>query len=299
MGLIASLVPEQARRGRLEAAVYGAHTIHFCDDWVTLTRACESEPVHLAVFDLFADGRSSFDQVRLLHLRFPRLALLAYVALEARHARDMFDLARCGVDDLVVADVDDRPTSLRAHVDKAEARSAAAVVRPAVAGLPTLARDAVLAAVARAHERLTAETLSRRLTTTRRELTQSLAGVGLPPPNQLLTWGRPDRRRSPPGGVRPERGRRRQHSGLCFAKRISQCLSPLPRRHTARSPRARRGRACRESALVGDQAGPRATGNERRPQIIEGRAPTDAQLQRLALARRAMRRAARVARLDL
>ncbi len=190
MGLIASLVPEQARRGRLEAAVYGAHTIHFCDDWVTLTRACESEPVHLAVFDLFADGRTSFDQVRLLHLRFPRLALLAYVALEARHARDMFDLARCGVDDLVVADVDDRPTSLRAHVDKAEARSAAAVVRPAVAGLPTLARDAVLAAVARAHERLTAETLSRRLTTTRRELTQSLAGVGLPPPNQLLTWGR-------------------------------------------------------------------------------------------------------------
>ncbi len=190
MGLIAALVPAQACRTRLEAAVHGAHTVRFCDDWVTLTRACESEPVHLAVFDLYAAGHTSFDQVRLLHLRFPRVALLGYVALEARHARDMFDLARCGVDDLVVADVDDNPTSLRAHVDKAEARSAAAVVRPAVGGLPTLVRDAVLAAVARAHERLTAETLSRRLTTTRRELTEALAGAGLPPPNQLLTWGR-------------------------------------------------------------------------------------------------------------
>lgn len=190
MGLIAALVPTPACRRRLEAAVEGAHSVRLCEDWVVLTRACELEPVHLAVFDLYANGRTNFDQVRLLRLRFPRLALLAYVALEARHASDMFDLARFGVDDLVVVGVDDDPASLRAHVDKAEARSAAAIVRPAVAGFPTVVRDAVLAAVTRAHERLTAETLSRRLATSRRELTAALQASGLPSPNQLLTWGR-------------------------------------------------------------------------------------------------------------
>jgi AraC-like DNA-binding protein len=190
LGLIAALLPAATCRTRLETAVQGAHTVHACDDWVMLTRACDSEPVHLAVFDLYTGERTNFDQVRLLRLRFPRLGLLGYVALTAERARDMFDLARCGVDDLVVADRDDDPGSLRAHVDKAEARSAAALVRPAVAELPILVRDAVLASVTRAHERLTAETLARRLGTTRAELTTALRGSGLPSPNQLLTWGR-------------------------------------------------------------------------------------------------------------
>ena len=190
MGLIAALVPAPTCRARLEAAARGAHTLRECEDWVTLTRACEAEPVHLAVFDLYADGRPSFDRVRLLRLRFPRLALLAYSALTADRGREMFDLARCGVDDLVVVDVDDDPAALRGHIDKAEARSAAALVRPAVGGFPLLVRDAVLASVARAHERLTAETLAKRLATSRRELTAALTDAKLPPPNQLITWGR-------------------------------------------------------------------------------------------------------------
>ncbi len=190
MGLIAAFLPVAVCRARLHAAVHSAHTVRECDDWVTLTRACESEPVHLAVFDLYAEGRPSFDQVRMLRQRFPRLALLCYVGLSADRAREMFDLARCGVDDLVAIDVDDGSTELRGHVDKAEARSAAAVVRPRVADFPPLVRDAVLAAVTRAHERLTADTLARRLATTRSELTKQLAATGLPAPFQLLTWGR-------------------------------------------------------------------------------------------------------------
>jgi len=190
VGLIAALLPAEPCRTRLEAALRGAHTVRLCDDWVTLTRACETEPVHLAVFDLYAGGRPSFEQVRLLGIRFPRLALLAYVALGSDRGRDMFDLARCGVDELVVVDADDDPVGLRARLDKAEARSAAAILRPAVAELPMLPRDAVLASVTRAHERLTAETLARRLGASRPALTRALADVGLPPPNQLLTWGR-------------------------------------------------------------------------------------------------------------
>jgi AraC-like DNA-binding protein len=190
MGLIAALLPTAVCRTRLQAAVHGAHTVRECEDWVTLTRACETEPVHLAVFDLYVDGRSSFDQVRMLRQRFPRVALLCYVPLTADRAREMFDLARCGVDDLVGFDLDDGAASLRAHIDKAEARSAAAVVRPRVVGFTPLVRDALLAAVTRAHERMTADGLARRLATTRPDLTKALADSGLPAPFQLLTWGR-------------------------------------------------------------------------------------------------------------
>jgi AraC-like DNA-binding protein len=190
MGLIAALLPAPVCRARLHAAVHGAHTVRECEDWVTLTRACETEPVHLAVFDLYSEGRPSFDQVRMLRQRFPRVGLLCYVTLTADRAREMFDLARCGVDDLVALDADDGAVALRGHVDKAEARSAAAVVRPLVGEFPALVRDAVLAAVTRAHERLTADSLARRLATTRVELTRALVAAGLPAPFQLLTWGR-------------------------------------------------------------------------------------------------------------
>jgi AraC-like DNA-binding protein len=152
--------------------------------------ACESEPVHLAIFDLYTNDRTSFDQVKLLRTRYPRIALVGYVAFSFERAQDMFDLARCGVDGIVVVGQDDDAASLRALIDRAEARSAAALLRPAVAGLPPRLRDAVMVSVTRAHERLSAETLCRRLATTRPALTRALREGGLPAPNQLLTWGR-------------------------------------------------------------------------------------------------------------
>lgn len=190
MGVIVTLLPQPGRLQRLRAAIRDRHSIITCDDWGGVTRICETEPVHLAVLDLYADGPANFERVRVLKLRFPRVALICYVTITQERSRDMFDAGRCGLDGLVVADVDDAPAVLLMHIEKAEARSVASVVRPAIAGLKATVRDAILASVTRAHERLTPEAFARLLAVPRRLLTRRLTEAGFPAPHRLLTWGR-------------------------------------------------------------------------------------------------------------
>jgi AraC-like DNA-binding protein len=190
MGVIACLLPAPARLQRLRAAVRDRHTIVACEDWIELTRVCELQPVHLAVIDLYADGKANFDRVRLIGTRFPRISLVAYVSVTVERARDMFDAGRCGLNGLVIADLDDTPQALLALIEHAEARSVASQLRPALEDLKPTVRDAVLIAVTRAHERLTPDTFSRLLTVPRRLLAKRLADAGFPAPHRLLTWGR-------------------------------------------------------------------------------------------------------------
>ncbi len=149
--------------------------------------------MHVAVLDLYAGDPGtppSLERVRVLKLRFPRVALIAYVSITVERARDMFDAGRFGLDGLIIADVDDAGPGIIAQIEKAEARSVASVVRPAMAGLKHGVRDAVLAAVTRAQERLTPDAFARLLMVPRRQLTRRLTEAGFPPPHRLLTWGR-------------------------------------------------------------------------------------------------------------
>jgi AraC-like DNA-binding protein len=190
MGVIAALLPTASRLQRLRAAVRDRHTVVACEDWMELTRVCETDPVHLAVMDLYADGKANFDRVRLLSTRFPRVSLVAYVSVTIERARDMFDAGRCGLNGLVLADLDDTPQMLLSLIEQAEARSVASQLRPALEDLKPTVRDAVLIAVTRAHERLTPESFARLLAVPRRLLAKRLAEAGFPPPHRLLTWGR-------------------------------------------------------------------------------------------------------------
>jgi AraC-like DNA-binding protein len=193
MGVIAALLPHPERLQRLRAAVRDRDAVIPCDDWVALTRACEREPAYAVVLDLYAGGAAApgLDRVRVLQTRFPRLAIVAYVSVTAERARHLFDAGRCGIDGLVVADADDTPHLFLAELERAASRSAAGLVRRALRDdLRPIVRDAVLAAVARAHERLTPERLARLVAVPRRVLTRRLLDAGFPPPHRLITWGR-------------------------------------------------------------------------------------------------------------
>lgn len=194
MGVIAALLPHRERLARLQAAVRDRHTIVACEDWIALTRTCERDPVHLVVFDLYADGRADFERVRQVKLRAPSATFVAYIGFGPERARDVFDAGRYGIDGLVIADQDDTPALLLNLIERAEARGVAVLlegelerslgrVRPTV-------RDAALVAVTRAHERMTPDALARVLATSRRRLAQRLANSGFPPPHRLLVWGR-------------------------------------------------------------------------------------------------------------
>lgn len=190
MGVIATLLPDSAHLQRLRTAIRDRHQVEACDDWASLLEVCESQPVRLAIIDIFADGRSNFERVRVLKQRLPRLTLIAYITFTEDRAHDVFDAGRQGMDGLVIADQDDAPRALLALVEHAESRSLGSVVRHALDGVDPTVRDAVLLAVTRAHERLSPQGLARLLALPRRTVSQRLASAGFPPPQRLLTWGR-------------------------------------------------------------------------------------------------------------
>ena len=79
---------------------------------------------------------------------------------------------------------------LGALLEQAEARSVSSMLKPHLSGQRSVVRDAVMLSVTRAHERLTPDSLARLIAVSRRLLSKRLEGAGLPPPHQLLTWGR-------------------------------------------------------------------------------------------------------------
>ena len=190
MGVIATLLAHEPRLARLRAAARDRYRFVPCEDWTSLTRACERGPINVVVFDLYVDGRADFERVRQLRVRVPRAALVAYVDVTRERAKDMFDAGRCGIDVLIVADETDTPAMLGALLDQAEARSVSSLLKPHLAGLRSVVRDAVMLSVTRAHERLTPDSLARLIAVSRRLLSKRLEGAQLPPPHQLLTWGR-------------------------------------------------------------------------------------------------------------
>ena len=190
MGVIATLLPHEPRLARRRSAAQDRYRFVPCEDWPSLTRACERGAVNVVVFDLYVDGRADFERVRQLRIRVPRAALVAYVDVTRERAKDMFDAGRCDIDVLVVANETDTPPMLATLLDQAEARSVSSLLTPHLAGWRSVVRDAVMLSVIRAHERLTPDSLARLIAVSRRQLSKRLEGAQLPPPHQLLTWGR-------------------------------------------------------------------------------------------------------------
>lgn len=190
MGVIATLLPLDRCLQRVHTAVRGQHTVTPCHGWDELFTACASEPVHLAVIDLFADGTASFERVRQLRTRFPRLTLIAYVTATPQRARDLFDAGRAGLDGLLLVDLDDSPQAVRSVVEQAEARGVAALLRHRLARMDPVARDTILIVVTRAHLRLTSHRLAETLSVTKGTLLDRLRSERLPAPQKLIGWGR-------------------------------------------------------------------------------------------------------------
>ena len=190
MSIIATLLPQPLHVQRLRAALRDRHELRECGDWHSLIRTCDREPVRVAVLDLYASGPPSFEELRQLKQRLPRLTLVAYVTSAMDRAHDLFDAGRAGVDGLVLAEEDDAPRPLRALIEKAESRSLAGVMRRSLDGIDLVVADAVLLTVTRAHERLSPGMLARLLAQPRRSVAQRLASEGFPPPQRLITWGR-------------------------------------------------------------------------------------------------------------
>ena len=190
MGIVAALLKSPEQLHRLRAAIRGRYLVTPCDGWDAVRRLCDTEPVSLAVLDLYANGSMDLDPVRQLRRLYPRLVTIAYVAVRTDRVRDVFDAGRAGLDGLIIADRDDAPADLWTLLEQAESRSVASNLRNALATFDPTVRDAVLVAVTRAHENLSGDDLAELLSIPRRSLTKRLTHAGFPAPPRLLTWGR-------------------------------------------------------------------------------------------------------------
>lgn len=189
MAVLATLLPPPQLQ-RLKAAVRERHDVAVCATWEALAATCERQPVQVAIVDLFANGEASFEDIRRLKQRLPRLSLILYVAVSLERARDLFDAGRQGMDGLIIMDRDDSPIELLRIIGLAESRTLADVVRKQVGGEDSVVYDAVMLAITRAHEHLSPVRLASLLAVPRRTLAQRLRAAGYPPPLRLLTWGR-------------------------------------------------------------------------------------------------------------
>lgn len=190
MAIIATLLPQPLHVQRLRSAIRDRHELRECEDWASLSRTCDREPVRVAVVDLYWERALNFEGVRQLKQRLPRLTIVAYVTMSLERGHDLFDAGRAGIDGLVLAGQDDAPRPLLAIIERAESKSLAGLIRRSLDGVDQVVTDAVLLAVTRAHERLSPTGLARLLAQPRRAVTHRLAAEGFPPPQRLLTWGR-------------------------------------------------------------------------------------------------------------
>jgi AraC-like DNA-binding protein len=190
MAVVVTLLPNQARFARVQAALRDRYRLIGCESWDAVRRACAEEPVSIVVLDPFGTGTGRFEDVRQLRLRYPSVSLVLYVSVPPTTGRDLFEAGRFGVDGLVLADVEDDPRQLRTFIEQAEARGVLGAVRQALDRVRPTVRDATLVAVTRAHQRLTPERLARVLGLRRKALAARLAAAGFPPPARLIAWGR-------------------------------------------------------------------------------------------------------------
>lgn len=190
MGVVATLLPNTKHLQRLRLALRNRHDVIVCGDWGSLVRVCEHQSVNLAFVDIFAGDEIVGDRIRRLKQRLPRLTLIAYVSFTADRAYDLFEAGRQGVDGLIIADQRDSPRALLTLVEQADSRSLAGMIRQALDATDQTARDAMLFAVAHAHESLSSEDLARGLSLNRRTLSAHLLRAGFPSAQRLITWGR-------------------------------------------------------------------------------------------------------------
>lgn len=190
MGLVAALLSDRTGQDRLRDALQTRHQLIAAASWSEFLAACDGAPAVAAIIDLQDYPHPTFDALRQFRTRHGSAAMILYVAAPPVPVRDVFEAGRFGFDAIIVAGHDDSPRDILGVIERAMARGVGELVRPVVARAPSVARDAALAVVARAYERLSPETLARLLGVRRRTLTERLAEAGMPAPQRLIAWGR-------------------------------------------------------------------------------------------------------------
>jgi AraC-like DNA-binding protein len=192
VALIATVLPNPVAMLRLRAALRDRFDIRPCESVADVLIACGEHAISTVVVDPY-DPRGhdpDFEPLRQIKRLYPSVSIVLYVSAPPAQPQHLFEMGRLGLDALVIADQEDSPTQLLNKLEQSGARALADAVRRSLGDLKPTVRDAVLTVVARAHERLSPESLARLLGIRRKLLADRLSESGFPSPQPLIAWGR-------------------------------------------------------------------------------------------------------------
>ena len=190
--IVAALVRDPTGAARLTEALRGEAHVRGCDSEEELVTLVASGLASVIVVDLRdRRGTPTLGAVRLIREQFPSVPVIAYCALTPDVSRDILELARAGVNDLVLRGVDDVGVALRAAIAAAQdhcgAREVLTLVEPLV---PPTVLHFIRFCLENGRRTLTVEEVARALGVHRRTLVERHSAAGLPSPSAMIQWCR-------------------------------------------------------------------------------------------------------------
>lgn len=175
-----------------------------------------------------ARGRPVTDVVRTLRAAFPSMIVVAYCDPREAGPREVLDLARAGIDDLVVGGVEESACAIAEVLRRAGLRRTSSLVLETLSDVvPPPIAPVLEYFLDHASEPPTVDRAAAALAVHRKTLVNRFARAGWPPPSTVLSWAR----LMAAARMLEARGRTIEHAALQLGFESGNALRNMLRRH--------------------------------------------------------------------
>jgi AraC-like DNA-binding protein len=178
----------------LRAALEHEHALTVVRDWDELAAVVRSRPIDVVVADPKADGKLETAGLRTLLGRHPTVPVVVYTALTPETLKAAVELAKLGVQHVVLRGFDDEPSRLRELVERVPASRLSDIalreLLPRLDAGPALLKRAVTRLFESPHAFQSVDDLAVAAGMTRRNLDRWLDRLGLASARMLLLGAR-------------------------------------------------------------------------------------------------------------
>ena len=178
----------------LRASVVRDHTLTVANDWGALHAVARRTPVDVAVVDPSVGGPAGAREVAELRGRNPSLPVVVYTALSPHALKAVVELARCGIEHVVLFQFDDDPRRLLDLLERlpgyALSERLLEELGPAIGALPAATARAVERLIKTPHRFFGAPDLAAAAGVSTRTLYRQLEAAGLASPRVVVQGAR-------------------------------------------------------------------------------------------------------------
>lgn len=232
---VVAFLPEQLL-AHLRLVLGTQHSLKAVHDWSALEDVMHAQLVDVLVVDPAVSGRAATGVLQQLRRRYPSTPVLIYTVLSAAAMQAVVQLARAGVDQVVLHRFDDEPLRFRELLELAPAQALVDQVMRALevpfARLPLTLVEAVEEMLRTPDRFRNAQDLAAAAGLHPRTVHRALLGAGLPSARLLVMLGRLTRAyvhlRSPGRSIREVAGRTGYYSPWQLTQQMRELTGYTP-----------------------------------------------------------------------